>query len=331
MKKRGLIGLVIVIALSLFWVPVSFSQTITLKLGTIDAVPNPANVATMKYAELVGKKTNGKVKIEVYPASQLGTAISQIESIMTGSLDMGQFAVGFYGQYIKDWNILALAFAFKDADHLKKFLASETNAQIKEQYLKQFKVRVLAENFLRPPNVIATTKPVRKLEDLKDLKMRVPEIEMYLQNWKQLGTKPTVVAWGETYMGIKQGVVQGVDLPFDFVKGMKFYEAAPHITMTNHLMTNAVIIINENVYQKLPADAKKALAEAGNEAGDYYVQLWKTGIDADREELSTKLGAKIYDIDRTSFQERMTPLAKELEQKNYWRAGLFDAVQKLAK
>ena len=331
MKKWSLIVLVMMIGLSWAWAPLSFSQTITLKLGTIDAVPNPANVATLKYAELVGQKTNGKIKIEVYPASQLGTAISQIESIMTGSLAMGQFAVGFYGQYIKDWNILALAFAFKDHDHLRKFLESETNVQIKEQYLKQFKVRVLAENFLRPPNVIATTKPVRKLEDLKDLKMRVPEIEMYLQNWKQLGTKPTVVAWGETYMGIKQGVVEGVDLPFDFVKGMKFHEVAPHITMTNHLMTNAVIIINEDVYQKLPADAKKALAEAGKEAGDYYVQLWKKGVDADREELLNKLGAKIYEVDSAPFRERMAPLAKELEGKNYWRAGLFNAVQNLAK
>ncbi|MBM4323725.1 MAG: TRAP transporter substrate-binding protein [Deltaproteobacteria bacterium] len=333
MKKGKLIvvGLVMTIGLMIGWAPASSGQTITLKLGSIDAVANPANVATLKFAELVGQKTNGKVKIEVYPASQLGNAISQIESIMTGSLDMGQFAVGFFGQYIKDWNILALAFAFKDHDHLKKFLASDTNAQIKDQFLKQYKVRVLVENFLRPPNVISTTKPVRKLDDLKDLKMRVPEIEMYLQNWKQLGTKPTVVAWGETYMGLRQGVVEGVDMPFDFIKGMKFYEVAPHITMTNHLLTHSLVIIGESVYQKLPEEAKKALVDAGREAGDYYGQLWKKGVEADREDLLKTLNAKIYEVDVTPFRERMAPLAKELEGKGYWRNGLYSLVQTLAK
>ena len=172
-KEKIVIGLLIIAGLIIGWVPASSSQDkpITLKLGSIDAVANPANVATLKFAELVSQKTNGKVKIEVYPASQLGTAISQIESIMTGSLDMGQFAVGFFGQYIKDWNVLALAFAFKDHDHLRKFLESDTNTQIKDQFLKQYKVRVLVENFLRPPNVICddqTRKEIRRLKRPED-------------------------------------------------------------------------------------------------------------------------------------------------------------------
>jgi tripartite ATP-independent transporter DctP family solute receptor len=332
-KGKLVIGLMMIAGLMAGWVSISNGQDkpITLKLGSIDAVANPANVATLKFAELVSQKTNGKVKIEVYPASQLGTAISQIESIMTGSLDMGQFAVGFFGQYIKDWNVLALAFAFKNQDHLRTFLESNTNTQIKEQFLKQYKVRVLVENWLRPPNVIATTKPVRKLDDLKGLKMRVPEIEMYLQNWKQLGTSPTVVAWGETYMGLRQGVVEGVDLPFDFIKGMKFHEVAPNITMTNHLLTHALIIMNEDVYQKLSAEAKKALTDAGKEAGDFYVQLGRKAVETDREELSNKLNAKIYEVDSTPFRERMAPLAKELEGKKYWQAGLYEAIQAIGK
>jgi len=332
-KGNIVIGFMVVLALILGWVPFSYSQDkpITLRLGSIDAVVNPANTATLKFAELVSQKTNGKVKIEVYPASQLGTAISQIESVMTDSLDMGQFAVGFFGQYIKDWNVLALAFAFKNQDHLRKFLSSDTNTQIKDQFLKQYKVRVLVENWLRPPNVIATTRAVKKFEDLKGLTMRVPEIEMYLLNWKQLGTSPMVVAWGETYMALRQGMVEGVDLPFDFIKGMKFHEVAPHITMTNHLLTHALIIINENVYQKLPTDVKKVLVDAGKEAGEYYVQLGNKAVETDRDELMKKLNAKIYEVDAAPFRERMAPLAKELEGKKYWRAGLYDAIQTMGK
>ena len=305
-------------------------KPIILKIGTSDAVQNPATKATNRFAELVGQKTNGKVKVEVYPASQLGNILSQIESVMTGSLDMTQQAGVWFGQYIKDWNILSLAFAFKDQEHLKKFLSSDLNKQIKDQFFDQYKVRILTENWLRPPNVIATTRPVKKLEDLKGLKMRVPEIEMYLLNWKQLGASPTVLAWGETYMALRQGAVDGVDTPFDFIKGMKFHEVAPHITMTNHLLTNAVIIMNEEVFKKLPEEAKKALTEAARESGDFYTQLGKDTVEADYKEL-VKLNAKIYEIDNTPFRERMAPLAKELEGKKYWSVGLYDKLQSMTK
>ena len=319
-------GLLIVLGLFFTWVSEPMAQQ-KLKLGTIDAVANPANVATLKFAELVSQKTNGKVKIEVYPASQLGNAISQIESIMTGSLDMGQFVQNFYSQYMKDWNIISLAFVFRNQDHMRKFLASDLNSQVKEQFIKQFKVRLLSENWLRPPNVICTTKPVKGLNDLKDFIMRVPEVEMYLQNWKAMGCKPTVVAWGEVYMSLRQGVVEGVDLPFDFIKGMKFHEVAPHITMTNHLLTNATVVINEEIYQKLTPDVKKALAEAAQEAGDYYFQMGAKTVDTDREELLKKLNAKIYDVDLAPFRARSFALAKELEAKGYWKPGLYEAVQ----
>ena len=79
--------------------------------------------------------------------------------------------------------------------------------------------------------------------------------------------------------------MEGVDLPFDFIKGMKFHEVAPHITMTNHFLTHALIIISEDVYQKLSADVKKALSDAGKEAGDYLCSTREKGVETDREEL----------------------------------------------
>ena len=324
---------ILLIGLSVTWVKTNSAQeikSITLKLGTIDSVKSPANIATNRFAEWISQKTDGKVKVEVYPASQLGYSVSQIESIMAGALEMGQFAVGFFPPYMRDWEILTLAFAFKDRDHLKRFLASQVNQYIKDQFLKQYGVRVLVENWLRPPHVIATAKPVRKLDDLKGLKIRVPNIEMYLQNWKQLGASPTLIAWEEVYTGLRQGVVEGVDLPFDFINVMRIYEVAPHITMTNHLLPHARLIINESVYQKLPGNVQKALIEAGKETGDFYTQLEKKVAETDREEL-LKINVKICEIDTAPFRERMAILAKELEAKNYWKPGLYDNIQALRK
>ncbi len=303
-------------------------QTWVLKLGNIDAVGNPAHVANEKFAELVTEKTGGRVTIELYPAGQLGGAIDQIESVSMGTQEMGEFAATFYGQYIKDYNIISLAFLFEDQDHQVAFLKSDINTAIKDKFAEEFGVRIIAENWLRPPNVIATTKSVQNLDDLVNLKMRVPEIEMYLLNWTQLGTNPTVVAWGETYLALEQGVVEGVDMPFDFIKGMKFYEPAPYVLMTNHLLTNANVIINEEVWQGLPEEIQVALVEAAEEAGDYYSELAKTVVEEDYQWLLEQ-GVEIYEIDPAPFMEKMAPLALELEGKDYWSPGLYDEIQAL--
>jgi len=303
-------------------------QTWVLKLGNIDAVGNPAHLANEKLVELVAEKTDGRVTIELYPASQLGGAIDQIESIAMGTQEMGEFAATFYGQYIKDYNIISLAFLFEDQDHQIAFLNSDLNQEIKDKYAEEYGVRIIAENWLRPPNVIATTKSVQSLEDLSGLKMRVPEIEMYLLNWTQLGTNPTVVAWGEVYLALEQGVVEGVDMPFDFIRGMKFYEPAPYVLMTNHLLTNANVIINDEVWQSMPEDIQNALVEAAEEAGDYYTELAKTVVEEDYQWLLEQ-GVEIYEVDPAPFMEKMAPLALELEEKDYWSAGLYDQIQAL--
>jgi TRAP-type transport system periplasmic protein len=303
-------------------------RTWVLKLGNIDAVGNPAHLANEKLVELVAEKTDGRVTIELYPAGQLGGAIDQIESISMGTQEMGEFAATFYGQYIKDYNIISLAFLFEDQAHQIAFLNSDINTAIKDKFAEEYGVRIIAENWLRPPNVIATTKSVQSLEDLSGLKMRVPEIEMYLLNWAQLGTNPTVVAWGEVYLALEQGVVEGVDMPFDFIKGMKFYEPAPYVLMTNHLLTNANVIINEELWQSLPEDIQKALVEAAEEAGDYYTELAKTVVEEDYQWLLEQ-GVEISEVDPTPFMEKMAPLALELEGKDYWSAGLFDKIQAL--
>jgi len=301
---------------------------IVLRIGNIEAPTNPASSACERMAKLVEERSNGRLKIEFFPTSQLGNAITQIEGVMMGTQDMFQGAAEWMGQFEKDYNILALGFGFRDQKHLQEFFNSPLNARIKERLRKDRGVQIIAENWDRTPRVLLSKKPVYSPKELQGIKMRVPEIEMYLRVWKAMGTQPTQVAWGETYLALMQGVVDAMEGPFDTLLGMKFYEAAPNISLTNHLLTASSVCINDKKFQSLPEDLQNILRGAAKEAGDYFTKLGIESYGRDKKEMESK-GAKFIVVDRKPFQEKMKPLIQEMEEQGKWSKGLYQRIQNI--
>lgn len=306
---------------------------ITLSLGNIDAVTNPANIACEKFVELVAEKSNGRIQINLFPASQLGSAPEQLENVRMGSQDMLEATLVFWGEYQKDWNILSLAFLWQSREHLSAFLNSELEKEIEKKFAEEQNVVLISKNWFRPFNMISTKKRVDELADLKGLKMRVPEIEMYKKNWEAMGCKATPVSWGEVYLALQQDVVEGVDLPIDFLKGMKFYEVAPYVTMTRHLFTNAAVHINKNKWESLPKLAQEILIEAANEAGDFYTNLSEGSYKQDIRQIEAEEDVEFIELsenEMVKFRAEAKNLAEELASKGYWSEGLYEEIQKLA-
>ncbi|MGI6558322.1 MAG: TRAP transporter substrate-binding protein [Limnochordia bacterium] len=328
MKSGRIIVLTVLVILAIS-MSVAAKPTV-ISVGTIESTTNPATLALYKMAEIAEEKSGGRLKIEVYPASQLGNAIAQLEGVMMGTQDMFQGAAEWAAQFVPDWNILALAFTFEDQDHLMEFLRSPINEEIKERYRQEFGVRVIADNWNRTPRVLLSTKPVFRLSDLSGIKMRVPEIEMYLRVWEALGTKPTQVAWGETYLALQQGIVDAMEGPFDTLYGMKFYEVAPYITLTNHLLTACFVVINDNTFQSLEPDLQRILVEAAHEAGDYFTNLNLDTYEQDMQQMISE-GTVFIQTDMAPFRKVARELAIKLEAEGKLTAGLFDAIQELRK
>jgi len=301
---------------------------IVLRFGGIQSVTDTTTIAMTRLAEQVEKESDGRLKIEVYPASQLGDAVSQIEGVMMGSLDMFCDAGEWCSQFVKDWNVMALTFVFDDEAHLRKFLAGPVNAAIEEQLRVERGIRVLANNWIRAPRVITSRKPILKLEDLQGLKMRVPEIKMYLESWQALRTKPTMVAWGEVYLALRQGIVEAAEGPLDTMYTMKFYEVGPHITLSRHLMSNMNVLINERKFKSLPADLQEILVKAANDAGDWFSETVRQMTNEYVEKMKEG-GAQFYEIDIAPFKAKMPALAAKMEEEGVWSKGLYDQVQAL--
>ena len=127
MKSGRIIVLTVLVILAIS-MSVAAKPTV-ISVGTIESTTNPATLALYKMAEIAEEKSGGRLKIEVYPASQLGNAIAQLEGVMMGTQDMFQGAAEWAAQFVPDWNILALAFTFEDQDHLMEFLRSPINEE----------------------------------------------------------------------------------------------------------------------------------------------------------------------------------------------------------
>ena len=179
----------------------------------------------MRFTACVNDKAAGKVKVNFIQGEQLGSDVQVIEQTMQGSVQIYGDVLDWYANWVKDYAILAWGFTFRDADHMQKFLDSPTYAAMAEKLRKEQGLRILAAAPTQP-RILFSKKPIGSLNDLNGVKMRVPEIKTYLTLWETLGTRPSRLAWGEIYLGLKTGVVEAAEGPISSAYAAKFHEAA---------------------------------------------------------------------------------------------------------
>ena len=249
-----------------------------------------------------------------------------MEGVSVGTIDMVSAVLEWYAPFVKDVNVYVMGFTFRDGDHFKPFLNSPIFADMKQQIEQKMKVKVLAANWISLPRVLVSKKPVASPHDIPGIKMRVPEIETYQKVWKGLGTIPTRVAWAEAYLALKLGTVDAAEGPLDQMFATKFYEAAPYITLTNHLQQVFTIGINSAEFNSLPKSAQEMIRTAALESGAYYEKLINEKFQVDKPKM-VAAGAIFSNVDPKPFQQMLTPVIAEAEETGFWSKGLYKKVQ----
>ena len=309
-----------------FSVPAPAAEKITWKLGGVHAVTTPETKGLIYFSELVKQKSQGGFIVNIYPAGQLGKkAVTLIENLMMGSIEMFGNVMDWNQHLVKDFGILAMPFTFKDVDAVRKFQEGKIYHDLKSRMIAERGVRILADNWYRLPKVLVAKRPIKSLKDLQGLNMRMPSMKTYFETWKSLGAKPTTIAWSEAFLALKKGVVDAMDSPLGSIYGMKFYQAAPYITMTNHLVAPFNLLVNEKKFKALPDADQKILLEAGREAGDYYTRLVEDSFKVDREKM-LKAGCQFIQIDTAPFVKVAAGVAQKFETEGMWEKGLFKKI-----
>ena len=335
MKKMCAKALVLAVSFSILIGICGFAaaaeKKVTLKLAVESAVGTPGERSGGDFKRLVEERSGGSIQISYFPVGQLGTGDDLTEQMMGGTVDMSWRAIEWYSKLEKGWQILYMGFLFRDQEHLLTFLASDEHAGFKADMTKKFGLRVIADNGIGAPRVLVSKKPVNVPDDMKGMNMRVPGLEMSLRTWRGVGVNIMEIPWGESYMALSTGTADALESPLGSIYGMKFFEVAKHITLTNHVYSPYVMVINERAYQRLSAEQRTILEECAVEAGRLFTAYDAESVEKNRGEME-KAGVTFNDTpDIAAFQARLEGVAKECEEAGMWPKGLYDYVQGLKK
>lgn len=300
-------------------------KSVTLKLGHKMNAESLDGQAFQMFADLVSEKSNGTVKVDVFPASQLGDGVTQVNNVLLGSQDI-------YAESISEWSgITPLAdvggsvpFLFNSMDDYFDLVRGDFGKE-QEAAMEAGGAKVLTteRNWIRGPyRVLCSTKPIQSLEDLQGLRLRTWENASYMTCWDNLGTAPIVIGWTDTYLALSQGTADAVTSPASQVEQMAFHEVAPYITNINEFPQEISVVMNKATFDSLSATQQQALIDAANEAGEWASVAVYDEVEASIARMK-EAGAIFYEMDTSPCTEKLTDTYKELEATGALPAGLL--------
>lgn len=264
----------------------------------------PNTIAMDKFAELVAAKTKGRITVKNFHGGVLGNQPDAIEQVRVGALEVGNFNLGPIGPIAAEANVVSLPFIFRDMEHMHRALDGDAGAQISAGMAKKGLI-ALAWYDSGARSFYNSKKPIKTPADLKGMKVRVMNNDLYSGMIAALGGNPSPMAFSEVYQSLKTGVVDGAENNWPSYESTGHFEVAGYYSLSQHLIIPECVCINAKVYNGLSEADKKAVTEAARESATMQRELWEKRAKASRVKVM-KGGVKFNEIpDKSAFQNAM--------------------------
>jgi len=250
----------------------------------------------------VEKKSNGQIKVQTFPGAQLGNERDALEGVILGTVGATFNSPGMLGNTWKPIGVLDLPYLFNDWNHVVKVLNGPIGQNLTDRMAKESGVRALAWANYGFRHLWTSNRPVRALKDVEGLKMRAPEIPLYMETWRALGATVVPMPAAEMYTALQQGVVFGQENPIGFTFGLNLHEVLKYVTRTSHMAGILGFSFNEKSYQSLTPNLRTALTEAAWEAAKFNDDRLAAS-EAEMLEKMKARGMTVIDTDRKPFVE----------------------------
>lgn len=300
-----------------------------IKIATISSANSPWAKAMQAFADEAAKLSNGDLQVKVYTDAQLGDISKMFSSMQLGTLEMGYFGLGsaIFLRGAKALNILYVPYLFKNGEWAERILNDEEFTKIYDDVAKKSGVRVFAAFGIRSPRALETVdRPVRKPEDVKGLRLRIPSIPILKTTFETLGAQVVPLAMTEIYTALGRRMIDGQDNGFDLSMPMRFYEEAKYWSATNHAYELTGWFVSEQFWESLSPKERKELIAAAKVGGAVATRL-DAKLDQDAVEELKKSGGTYIVPDRAAFKQALANVYKKYEGKD-WPAGMVERIQK---
>lgn len=317
-KIRNSVGLLLVLMLcvaSVGFVSAKEKQVV-FRLGHAESAGGNRDQALNYFADLVAERTNNRVKINVYPASQLGSEREILDNVRMGTIEMGCVPTGQLATFNPFLGILDLPYLFTSQTQADRALDGDIGQSLKKE-VEPYGLTHLGYFASGFRNIGNDTRPVNRVEDLKGLKIRVPGWPSLISLFRNLGANPTPMEFNEVYLAVQTGVLDGLEVPVITFRDMKFYEVCDYYTLNGHSYTVMHLVINGNKFKSLSAETQKIMMEAAKEAFLFQRESLNEEIEETLNELETKHGTIINrNPDLTEYQKAAEPIHNDFIKKH---------------
>ncbi len=317
--------IIIVGALSFIALGGAHAQT-KLKWAHVYETSEPYHTAAVLAANEIAKRTNNRYIVEVFPASTLGKETDINQGLTLGTVDIIYTGQLFAGRTYGPLAIGGAPFMFRDFNHWKAYSTSPLFGELAEGYRqKSGGNKVVAITYYGERHV-TSNRAINKPEDMKGLKIRVPDAPLYTMFPRAVGANPTPIAFAEVYLALQNGTVDAQENPLPTIDAKKFYEVQKYIVLTGHITDALLTIVSGSAWNKL-SDADKAifdqvLKEAAVRATAQIIDIEK-GLGAEFK----KRGKEVVAVNRVPFREATMKLHNGPDAT--WPKAVYDRLQAL--
>ena len=301
------------------------AQATVIRWGEQLAATHPQVLMAERAAKEVKEKTGGRLDIQVFPNSQLGTGKDMMESVSAGALQFTTEGAGALGAFLPQLTLIEAPYLWRDAAHLAKVGAAPVFGQMNEALASRRGMRMLNVTYYGKRHLTTGSKEVKTPADMAGFKLRVPPVDVFRAMAEAWGARATPIAFPELYLALSQGAVDGQENPLPTIQSGKFFEVQKFLVLTEHIITPRIIIANDAFWKGLPANDRGVLQAAFDAAAAWQDKELLAQEAAAVAQLKAA-GMTIIEPDLALWRD---PVLKQVPAKfeERWGKGSFDALK----
>lgn len=280
----------------------------TLRFAFQNVKEHPQGQGAQKFADLLGEKSGGKIKVRLFPGGTLGGDVQTVSALQGGTLDITVLNSGILAAQAPDYAMLDFPFLFNNVEEAHAVIDGPVGQKLAAQLDSKGLVG-LGYWDLGFRNLTNSKHPVTKLEDMQGLKIRVIQSPIYLETFSALGANPVPMAFPEVYTGLEQHTIDGQENPFTVIEGNKFYEVQKYLSVTGHIFNPQSLIISQKTWNRLNDDEKAMIRAAAAEAQTFQREVTAAGMDKAKATLAAAMTVnEISPAEKDRLRERVKPV-----------------------
>jgi tripartite ATP-independent transporter DctP family solute receptor len=303
-KLTTILGAMAALALS---AAAAQAQTV-LKWAHVYETSEPFHTQSVWAAEEINKRTNGRYKIDVFPASQLGKEADINQGLKLGTVDIIISGSSFAARDFKPIGVTYFPYIFRNPEHLIAYTKSDIFKRLAKGYEDKTGNHIAAVSYYGTRHT-TSNKPIAKCSDMQGLKIRVPDVPAYLAMPRACGANTTPIAFAEVYLALQNGTVEAQENPLTTIEAKKFFEVQKNIVLTGHIVDHLNTVISKTRWASLSDEDKKIFGDVMQEAAEKTTKIIE---DKEKQLVASfkERGLSVTEIDKADFEKNVMEKVK---------------------